>query len=147
MLAWFKFSLNAVLHLLLFVILASSTEEQAMRDGMFRSAVRVTVTATKPGDPPAVEVTPPSDLVVVVVTAITVRKRRPASELTVTAKTVTDEAGRTRVVISVGGEITRGRIIRRSVWIDQQALLAAHTLRVRRGHERIVEELCTYLGR
>jgi D-alanyl-D-alanine carboxypeptidase/D-alanyl-D-alanine-endopeptidase (penicillin-binding protein 4) len=100
-----------------------------LRDGMFRSSVRVTVTATEPGDPPAVEVTPPSDLLVVVVTATTVRKRRPASELTVTAKTVEDATGRKRVVVSVGGEITRGRIIRRSVWIDQQALLAAHTLR------------------
>ncbi len=103
--------------------------EAPSRDGVFRSFVELSVTATKPGEAVAVAMSPPNDLVQLRITARTAAKRRARAGLTTSIEPIVDDSGRRRMRITVSGQLGRGRSAKRTVWLGERALLAAHLLR------------------
>jgi D-alanyl-D-alanine carboxypeptidase/D-alanyl-D-alanine-endopeptidase (penicillin-binding protein 4) len=99
------------------------------RDGIFRSRVRVDVTAGAPGEAPAVTVTPATDFIEVTTTATSGKRPRVKGRLTVDGKVVTAEDGTTRLAIAVGGAIGKGKTVSRWVWTKERHLHTAHVLR------------------
>ncbi|MBZ0235653.1 MAG: D-alanyl-D-alanine carboxypeptidase, partial [Deltaproteobacteria bacterium] len=103
--------------------------ETATRDGIFRSRVRVDVTAGAPGAAPTVTVTPATDFIEVTTTATTGKRARVKGRLTVDGKIVTRDDGTQRLAISVAGAIGKGKSASRWVWTKGRNLHTAHILR------------------
>jgi len=103
--------------------------ETTTRDGIFRSRVRVDVTAGAPGAAPSVSITPATDFVEVTTTATTGKRARVKGRLGVDGKLVTREDGTQRLAISVSGAIGKGKKVSRWVWTKDRNLHTAHVLR------------------
>jgi serine-type D-Ala-D-Ala carboxypeptidase/endopeptidase (penicillin-binding protein 4) len=99
------------------------------RDGIYRSRVRVDVTAGEPGEAPAVTVTPATDFIVVNTTATTGKRPRVKGRLTVAGKVVAQDDGNQRLTIEVGGTIGKGKTTSRWIWTKDRQLHTAHVLR------------------
>ena len=93
------------------------------RDSLRRARVEVSVTATEPGQPPIVTVTPMSALIEIVVTAKTSKRRR--ARLRVVSRRE-DLDGEERCRIEVSGLIRRGRTKRYRRLVPQRAAFTAH---------------------
>ncbi|HUQ04564.1 MAG TPA: D-alanyl-D-alanine carboxypeptidase [Kofleriaceae bacterium] len=99
------------------------------RDGIYRSRVRVDITAGEPGALPAVTVTPATDFIEITTTATTGKRPRVKGRLTVDSKVVTKDDGSQRLTIAVGGAIGKGKTVSRWVWTRDRHLHTAHVLR------------------
>jgi D-alanyl-D-alanine carboxypeptidase/D-alanyl-D-alanine-endopeptidase (penicillin-binding protein 4) len=97
------------------------------RDGIYRSRVKVDVRAALPGQPPVVAMTPAYDFVTVDVKATTSKRKRGA--LRFHEEMITDDAGRTRLKVTIEGSIGKGKALTRWVWPRERALHTAHVLR------------------
>ncbi len=99
------------------------------RDGIYRSRVKVEVTAGAPGAAPAVAVTPATEFVVVESRATTGKKARVKGALTTTSTIVTAADGAPRWQITVAGTIGKGKRITRWLTTRERHLHTAHVLR------------------
>jgi serine-type D-Ala-D-Ala carboxypeptidase/endopeptidase (penicillin-binding protein 4) len=98
------------------------------RDGVYRAVVPIEIHGTEPGAPPTAAVPAGMDLVVVNVTAKTVKSaRRP--RLTYRVELADDGAGHPRVVVTIGGTIARGASTLYPLVTRQRTAFAAYTLR------------------
>jgi D-alanyl-D-alanine carboxypeptidase/D-alanyl-D-alanine-endopeptidase (penicillin-binding protein 4) len=99
------------------------------RDGLYRSRVRVDVTAGAPGEAPTVTTAPRSEFVEVAVTATSGKRPRVKGRLGVTGKVVTRDDGTSRMAIEVTGAIGKGKSVTRWIWTKERHLHTAHVLR------------------
>jgi D-alanyl-D-alanine carboxypeptidase/D-alanyl-D-alanine-endopeptidase (penicillin-binding protein 4) len=105
-------------------ILAS---EDPLRDALAHPVVTIRVTGAASGQPPAVQVSPPTSLVQVAVTAKTTdRRRRP--RLAVSGQML-DDADGLRYAVTVAGEIRPGQTRTFERHVPRAALYTAHVLR------------------
>lgn len=98
------------------------------RDGVYRAVVPIEIHGTEPGAPPTASVPAGMELVVVNVTARTVKSaRRP--RLTYRVELADDGAGHPRVVVTIGGTIARGASTLFPLVTRQRTAFAAYSLR------------------
>ncbi len=95
------------------------------RDSLRRPRIEVKVTAAAPGEPPTVTVTPMSELIEVVVTAKTTKRRR--ARLRVVTRRA-DADGGERCQVEVSGLIRRGRSKKYRRLVPHRGLFTAHLL-------------------
>lgn len=100
------------------------------RDGLWRSRIDVTVAAGKPGGKPAVITTAGYDFVEIVTTATTSKRARARGGIGLKTKLITRDDGRTRLQLTVGGTIGKGKTVTRSFATTARHFHAAHLLRV-----------------
>ena len=124
----------------------------ATRDGIYRSSVRVDVTAGEPGAPPTVTVTPAYEFVEVTVTATSGKRAKVKGRLDVKSELVTRDDGKQRLALTVAGAIGKGKTVTRWIGTRERALHTAHILRaalrehgVELGGDVRVEELGPYV--
>jgi D-alanyl-D-alanine carboxypeptidase/D-alanyl-D-alanine-endopeptidase (penicillin-binding protein 4) len=124
------------------------------RDGIFRSRIRVDVTAGAPGEAPSVAVTPATDFVQVTTTAKTGKRARVKGKLGVTGTMVTSDDGHARFGVTVSGPIGKGKKITRWLSTRERHLHTAHVLRaamseagITLGGDVAVDELDAYVDR
>lgn len=97
------------------------------RDGVASGRLTVRVRAGRVGQPPAVEITPATDLVVLDVRATTTR-RRTRTDLRIKSSAFIDAHGRPRLELVVDGTIrARARTTRRVI-VEERAIHAAYLL-------------------
>jgi D-alanyl-D-alanine carboxypeptidase/D-alanyl-D-alanine-endopeptidase (penicillin-binding protein 4) len=103
--------------------------ETRTRDAMYIAYTDLLIVAANPGEPPIVSMNPPVDYLQVEVTATTSAKKRPRRPITIKQSVITDEQGRQRVKVVVGGEIGRHQTLIRDVWPNARNVFTAHVLR------------------
>lgn len=97
------------------------------RDGVYRAIVPIEVVAGEPGQPPTVTAPAGLDLVELKVTATTAKKpMRP--RLTYKTEVVKNEAGKPRIVLTVGGTIGKDGHTTYSLWTKQRTAAAGYGL-------------------
>ena len=97
------------------------------RDGIYRSLIPIEITASDPGKPPVAVAPADYKLVDIKVVATTSRKlHRP--RLTFKTEVVTNEAGQTRVNLTIGGTLGKGTATMYPLWTKQRTAHAAYAL-------------------
>jgi len=111
----------------------------ARRDGVSNPRVTIEVTATTPGEPPEVAITPSLDFIELEVTAVTTKKRRARLRVS-TERIQADPSPEPepeteptpapdRLKVTVRGKIRAGRNKTYSRWVPQRAQLTAQVTR------------------
>jgi serine-type D-Ala-D-Ala carboxypeptidase/endopeptidase (penicillin-binding protein 4) len=97
------------------------------RDGVYRAVIPIEIHGTEPGEPPTAAAPAGMDLVVIRMTAKTVKSaRRP--RLTYKVEIADDGAGHPRVILTIGGTIARASSTMFPLVTRQRTAFAAYSL-------------------
>ena len=104
--------------------------EQPTRDGIYRASVRVAITAGTPGQSPTVTAGPASDFFEVVNRATTSKRAKVKKAAGISVATaMVDRGGKRRLLITVSGQVGKGKTAERYLGTRERHLYTAHLLR------------------